>query len=221
MKLLNKFGNLLRKRKVAKAVDIHNVAVFGYGDATPGDKLFKEVEKVTFELAKAGYVVVDGGGPGVMRAATIGAKKAGGKVIAVTLYPEDMTRFEGVDPKNDFDREIKTKSYIERTLTLMKAGQVYVVFNGGTGTISEFAMAWGLARLYFGRHKPLILYGDFWKKIIKAFETNMMIRAEELKVFKIVNSPEGVLRAIDEFEHEIKCGEGYCYIETDLGDYKI
>jgi predicted Rossmann-fold nucleotide-binding protein len=82
----------------------------------------------------------------------------------------------------------------------------YVVCNGGTGTISEFGMAWGLARLYFGHHKPLILYGDFWKPIIKAFKENMNLRPEELKVFKIVNSPEEVLEALDDFEVELRDG---------------
>ena len=78
---------------------------------------------------------------------------------------------------------------------------------GGTGTISEFGMAWGLARLYFGHHKPLILYGDFWKNIIQAFKENMLLRPEELRVFKIVNNPDGVLNAIKEFEVELERGE--------------
>lgn len=222
MSIWKKFGKLLRlRKKAAKAISIHNVALFGYADAKPGDELFNSAKEVAKGLARLGYTVVDGGGPGVMRAATIGAKQGGGKVLAVTLRLSDMTHFEGRDPDNVFDKEIQTDSYVERTLTLMKAGQVYVVFKGGTGTISEFAMAWGLARLYFGHHKPLILYGKFWHKIIKTFRENMMIRPEELEVFKIVNSPEGVLRAIEEFEEEILCDGDNCYIETDLGEYKI
>jgi small subunit ribosomal protein S11 len=144
MTLWKKFGKLLRlRKKSAKAISIHNVAIFGYADAKPGDELFNSTKEVAKGLARLGYTVVDGGGPGVMRAATIGAKQGGGKVLAVTLNLADMTNFEGRDPDNVFDKEIKTDSYVERTLTLMKAGQVYVVFNGGTGTISEFAMAWG------------------------------------------------------------------------------
>lgn len=190
-----------------KVKDIDQVAVFGYADTVDKDGLYKDVFKVSRELAIAGYTVVDGGGPGVMLAATLGAKAGGGKTIGVTLYPKDMPHFEGRDPRNLMDKEIKTDSYIERTLTLMKEGQVYVIFRGGTGTISEFGMAWGLARLYFGHHKPLILYGNFWKKIIKAFKENMLMRPEDLKVFKIVNSPEEVLEAIREFDEEIEQGK--------------
>jgi len=100
----------------------------------------------------------------------------------------------------------------------MSEAQVYVVFNGGTGTISEFAMAWGLARLYFGHHKPLILYGKFWKKIIKAFQENMHLRKEESKVFKIVDEPEEVLEAIREFEKELQRGDHDGHVKATRKD---
>lgn len=186
-----------------QSIKIKQVAIFGYADAHEGDELFQSVVAVAKRLAEAGYIVVDGGGPGVMRAATIGAKRGGGKVIGVTFYPTDAMNYEGRDSKNLFDEEIKTPNYVERTLTLMKQGQAYVIFNGGTGTISEFGMAWGLARLYFGQHKPLILYGAFWEHIIKAFKDNMLLRPEELKVYKIVNSPDEVITAIKGFENAI------------------
>jgi predicted Rossmann-fold nucleotide-binding protein len=131
-----------------------------------------------------------------------------------------MTHFEGRDPENLFDIEIKTETYLERTLVLMREGQVYIVFNGGTGTISEFGMAWGLARLYFGHHKPLILYGDFWHEIIEAFKKNMLLRPEELQVFKIVNTPQGVLEAIKEFEAEVERGD-HPHLKTTKSDFMI
>ena len=105
---------------------------------------------------------------------------------------------------NILDKEIKKSNYLERTLKLLELGDAYIIFRGGTGTISEFGMAWGLARLYFGRHKPLILYGSFWDNIIKAFVDNMRIRSEEMKTFKIVNSPEEAYEAILGFEAALK-----------------
>jgi uncharacterized protein (TIGR00730 family) len=189
-----------------KAESIQRVAVFGYADAKEGDELFSSVVEVTKALAKTGYTVVDGGGPGVMKAASKGAKIAGGKVIGVTFYPKAIMNFEGRDPKNEIDEEVITHSYVERTLRLLERGQTFVIFNGGTGTISEFGMAWGLARLYFGHHKPLILYGKFWSEIIETFKKNMKIREEELMVFKYANTPADVLSAIVEFEKEIKQG---------------
>ncbi len=217
-KIWKKLNN---KSKPEKAKTIQQVALFGFADTKPNQDLYKEAFSVAYELAKAGYTVVDGGGPGVMEAASKGAKKAGGRVIGVTFYPTDTDNFEGRDKNNPIDEEIKTKSYIERTLTLLREGQVYVVFNGASGTMSEFAMAWGLSRIYFGHHKPLILYGKFWREIMKSLEKNLMLRPGETKACKIVETPEQVLWAIKKFEEEIEHGE-HKHLKTTMkegGDY--
>ncbi len=183
---------------------IKQIAYFGFADAAPNDPLYKEAYELSKFLTSKGFVAINGGGPGTMRAVSEGAKVAKGTAIGVTFYPKDISNFEGRDPNNLFDIEIKTKNYLERTLKLLDLGDAYVVFRGGTGTISEFGMGWGLARLYFGHHKPLILYGEFWNNIIDTFVKNMRIRPEELKVYKVVNSPEEALRALNAFEDILK-----------------
>jgi len=183
---------------------IKQISYFGFADAAENDPLYKEAYECAKYLTGKGYVAINGGGPGTMKAVSEGAKAAGGKAIGVTFYPKDITNFEGRDPKNPLDEEVKTKNYLERTLTLLELGDAYVIFRGGTGTISEFGMAWGLARLYFGHHKPLILYGTFWDEIIKNFEKNMRIRPEDLKVYRVVDSPEEAYKAIQVFEAVLK-----------------
>lgn len=187
---------------------IRQISYLGFADAKPGDPLFKEAYECSKYLTSKGYVAINGGGPGTMRAVSEGAKDAGGTAVGVTFYPKDITNYEGRDKNNPFDIEIKTKNYLERTLKLLEMGDAFVIFRGGTGTISEFGMAWGLARLYFGHHKPLILYGQFWNNIIKSFSENMRIRPEELEVYRVVNSPEEAYRALQIFEgalrHSIK-----------------
>lgn len=183
---------------------IKQISYFGFADAAPNDPLYKEAYECAKFLAKKGFVAINGGGPGVMRAVSEGAKAVGGKTIGVTFYPEDITNYEGRDPENPMDEEIETKNYLERTMKLLELGDAYVIFRGGTGTISEFGMAWGLARLYFGRHKPLILYGEFWNEIIKGFKKNMRIRQEDLKVYKVVKTPLEAYKAIKIFEDILK-----------------
>lgn len=182
---------------------IKQISYFGFADAAVNDPLYKEAFEVAKFLTEKGYVAINGGGPGTMKAVSEGAKAAGGKAIGVTFYPKDITNFEGKDPENPIDEEIKTNNYLERTLKLLELGDVYVIFRGGTGTISEFGMAWGLARLYFGHHKPLLLYGEFWNNIVKAFVDNMRIRPEELKVYRVVNSPQEAYSAIQSFEQAL------------------
>ena len=179
---------------------VKQIAYFGFADAAENDPLYKEAYECSRYLSEKGYIAINGGGPGVMRAVSEGAKAAGGTTIGVTFYPKDITNFEGRDPKNPLDQVIETKNYLERTLKLLELGDIYVIFRGGTGTISEFGMAWGLARLYFGHHKPLILYGDFWNEVIKTFEKHMRIRPEDLKVYQIVNSPQEAYKSIQNFE---------------------
>lgn len=180
---------------------IKTVSCLGFADSPPGDPLFKEAFSVGEALAKSGFVVANGGGPGVMRATTEGAKSAGGHVIGVTFYPKDVANFEGRDKNNQFDEEIKTENYLARTLKLLEVAQAYVIFKGGTGTISEFGMAWGLARLYFGHHKPLILYGKFWENIMATFMANMRMRPEEFQVYRVATTPEDVIKSLELFEY--------------------
>src|SRR3989338_9550743 len=182
---------------------IEKVTFLGYADTKEGEDLYNEAFEVAKLCAQNGYIVVNGGGPGVMKAATLGAKSVKGKTIGITFYPKDLPLFEGRDETNTVDELIVEDNYVKRTLKLLAYGQTFIFFNGGTGTISEFAMAWGLARLYYGHHKPLILYGDFWQEIIFAFTKNMYIRSEERQVFKIVDTPEDVIGAISEFESKL------------------
>ncbi|MEK7526401.1 MAG: LOG family protein [Patescibacteria group bacterium] len=183
---------------------INSISYFGFADALPSDPLYKEAYEVSKHLTSKGFEAINGGGPGIMRAVSEGAKDAGGDPLVITFYPKNITNFEGRDPNNPAKREIVCKNYLERTLRLLEEGDAYVIFRGGTGTVSEFGMAWGLARLYFGHHKPLILYGDYWHEIINTFISNMRIRPEDLKVYKVCSTPEEVHRAVEEFESAIQ-----------------
>lgn len=182
---------------------IRNISFLGFSEAKEDSDLYLQTFEVAKLLAVEGYTVVNGGGPGVMKASTEGAHAGGGKAIGVYFSTTGMTNFEGREKSNNVDQEINTPNYLERTLKLLEIGDCYLIFSGGTGTISEFGMAWGLARLYFGHHKPLLLYGDFWYPIIEALARNLPLRKEELEVYKIVTNPQDVLTSIREFEYKM------------------
>lgn len=187
-------------KKYASNQFIKNIAFFGDADISPADETYKAAFDVAEALASEGYVIVDGGGPGVMEAATSGAQKAGGKTIAVTFDPANAPGFEGKYVGNVTDKEIVTTNYIERMFKLMEYSDAFIIFKGGSGTVSEFGTAWVLAKLYTPRHKPFILYGDFWIEIIDSFKKNMNIDAKEMSVFEICRNKDEVLRTIQKFE---------------------
>lgn len=185
--------------------NLRAITAFGFAGCEPSDPLYKDTVDVTRLLAQNGLEIVNGGGPGVMRAATDGAHEGGGVASVATFYPKFIENFEGKDPHNKADKEIIMNNYVDRTMKLLELGDAYVIFNGGTGTLSEFGMAWGLAYLYFGHHKPLILYGDFWYPIVEALVKNLKIgsRPGALRVYKIATTPEQVLEYLKEFDLEM------------------
>lgn len=181
---------------------IHNVTVFGYSESLPNDEEYIAAYDVSKLLAQNGFTIVNGGGPGVMYAASKGAKDGGGEVEVVYYEPQHVSHFEGKMNENlqIVDRASQESNYLERTRELLERGDAYIVFNGGTGTVSEFAMSWALARLYFEKHKPLIFYGPFWRNILDAFWKNMRVRENEYKVFKYATTPNEVLQYLLEYE---------------------
>lgn len=183
---------------------VKNIAFFGDSEVSSSDPVYKDAFDIAKLLAEKGYTIVDGGGPGVMDAATKGAESVGGETIAVTFYPKDATGFEGRYLGNVTDVEIKTSNYVERTFKLLEHGDVFIIFKGGTGTISEFGMAWALAKLYYGHHKPFILFGEFWFPVIDAIKTHLNIGADELDVFTIVDEKSKVLPAIEHVEWKLR-----------------
>ena len=183
---------------------IENIAFFGDSNTPEDDPSYKDAFKVAKILAKEGYTIVNGGGPGIMNASTQGAEEVDGKTISVTFNPDDAPGFEGRYLENVTDKEIVTENYIERMFKLMETGHAFIIFKGGSGTMSEFGTAWVLAKLYYGHHKPFILYGEFWVDIIDAIQRNMNIDKEELSVFEICSKPEEVLPTIKRFERRIR-----------------
>lgn len=192
---------------------IKNIAFFGDAAVGKDSPLYKQAFDVAKLLAKEGYTIVNGGGPGVMDAATHGAEEGGGETLTVTFYPENAPGFEGRYVGNIPDREIVTSNYIERMFKLLEHGDMFIIFKGGSGTISEFGAAWVLAKLYHGHHKPFILYGSFWRNIIKCLKENLEIDKEELDVFEIVERKDEVLPAIKKVEYELsKIDHSHCRV---------
>lgn len=192
-----------------KADDRYIRYISFFGDASiPADHPeYKRVYSLAKRLAQEGYGIVNGGGPGVMEAATQGAESVDGHTVAIYWEPQLASHFEGKYIGNQADESASYPNYMMRTLGLIEKAQAYICCIGGTGTVSEFGMVWGLAKMYFGRHKPVILYGDFWHKIVDAFYENMLIDDEEMAVLYYANDEQRVLELLQQFETEIESRE--------------
>lgn len=192
------YNDYMRKRE-----KVNNIAFFGDANVEEDSTIYQEAFETAKFLAEKGYTIVNGGGPGVMKASTEGAESVDGDTIAVTFYPENAPGFEGRYVGNEADREVETENYVERMFTLMENGDLFIIFKGGTGTISELGTAWVLAKLYYGHHKPFILFGSFWREVIDAIVKNLNIDEQETDVFEIVETKEEVVERIEELETKV------------------
>ncbi|PIR58763.1 MAG: hypothetical protein COU69_03825 [Candidatus Pacebacteria bacterium CG10_big_fil_rev_8_21_14_0_10_56_10] len=187
---------------------INRIAIFGSADVDEQHPLYQETFKLARYLAYHHKVIVDGGGPGTMLAATRGAQSVGGQTVTVTFDPHGMSEFEGQYAYNKPSKEIRTANYVERMFGLLSEADAYICMRGGTGTLSEWSTAWLLAHLYYGNHKPLILYGEFWQDLMTVVIDRFLIGDKEQRVYRIVKDEAEMIVALNELEVELRdrCG---------------
>ncbi len=182
--------------------EIRKIAFFGDAEVKPGSEVYQMAYEGAKLLASRGYTIVNGGGPGVMEASTRGAEEVGGETVTVTFEAHDAPGFEGLDEINQADRNISYDNYPDRLKGLLMEGDVYLLFKGGTGTLSELGMVWVMAKIYYGKHKPFILVGDFWRPIVKAVMENMFLDEVEMKLLTVVDRVEEVVPIIEKWKKE-------------------
>jgi len=179
---------------------IKRVAFFGDADAKEIDQHYIDAFNTAKLLAQNGYIIVNGGGPGVMLASTLGAKSVKGKVEVVIIDEKvDMGKnYEESEIANlkNANQIYRTKTIQERTDKVVNLADAHIVFKGGTGTMAELSLVWEKAKFEYGRHEPLIFFGDCWKKTIEALVENLDFDKIERKVYAFANSPEEVLKII-------------------------
>jgi predicted Rossmann-fold nucleotide-binding protein len=178
---------------------IKKVAIFGDAEAKRTDQHFIDAFNTAKLLAQNGYTIVNGGGAGVMLAATLGAKAGGGRVEIVVLDPKKKPdNFEGYNKENHdlADKIYSTPDYPKRLNKLIEVGEAFVIFNGGVGTLSEIGLCWQMAKFDFGCHEPLIFFGEQMNRVIEELVEALKYDTLEKKLYEIVLTSEDVLKTI-------------------------
>lgn len=178
---------------------ILRVAFFGDADVGPWDEAYKKAVETAALLANNGYIIVNGGGPGIMDAATEGARKAGGRAETVIIDPRyEPKNYEGSSKENlEYCQKFyKVKDINKRNWKLVNIADAFVIFKGGTGTLAEVGLVWELAKFEYGHHEPLIFVGPEWAKVVPTLEKNMNYQGIEKRVVTVVMEPEEVLRVL-------------------------
>src|SRR3972149_5707301 len=108
------------------------VTVFGSARFPSDHPYYGLAREAGYHLAKAGFTVITGGGPGIMEAANRGAKEAGGRTIGCnTQLPNEQ------EPNPYLDLMVEFRYFFVRKMMLVKYSYAFVAFPGGYGTMDE------------------------------------------------------------------------------------
>lgn len=184
-------------------IEIKRVAIMGDAEAKKYSLHYRGAYKTAYLLAKAGYIIVNGGGPGVMLAASLGAKAAGGRVELVVINDKKQpSNFEGSYKKNieTAHKIYYQENYNQRLGKLVSMSDAFVFFKGGTGTISEIGLCWQMAKFEYGKHSPLIFYGFFWKKILNKMKELLPLTKDETTVYTVAKNAKEVVSILEKVQ---------------------
>ncbi|NDR57677.1 TIGR00730 family Rossman fold protein [Aliiruegeria sabulilitoris] len=145
-------------------------------------------------------IIITGGGPGVMEAGNRGAADAGGKSIGLNIVlPHEQAPNPYITPELSFNFHYFG---VRKMHFLMRASAI-AIFPGGFGTMDELFEALTLVQTGRMRQVPILLFGrEFWEKVInfKALADVGTISPEDLELFRIVETAEEAVAAIDSWE---------------------
>jgi len=138
------------------------VTVFGSARFTENHPYYSLARQTGAELAKAGFTVMTGGGPGIMEAANRGAKEAGGRSIGCNIQlPKEQ------QPNLYLDQWITFRHFFVRKVMLVKYSYAFIALHGGFGTLDEIFETALLIQTGKIREFALVLMGkEFWRPLI-------------------------------------------------------
>jgi len=171
------------------------VTIFGSARTKPDDPYYQAAEKTAALLAKSGFAVITGGGPGIMEAGNKGCFEAGGVSIGcnITLpHEQEANRYQKI--------ALDFHYFYARKVMFVKYASAFLCFPGGYGTLDEFFETVTLIQTLKIEAFPIILFGkQYWSGLVEWIESTLQpkfIDGEDLSIFRIVDDPEEAVRLV-------------------------
>ena len=177
------------------------VSVFGSARTAPGSPDYLAGEQIGAALARAGYAVITGGGPGLMEAVNKGCCEAGGTSVGLGIeLPFEQRINDWVDVGLNF------RYFFARKTMFVKYAQAFIVMPGGFGTMDELFEALTLVQTGKVTSFPVVLFGSaYWQGLLDWLRTTMLsehkINAADLDLVHVTDDVEEAVRIIERAEH--------------------
>ena len=139
------------------------VSIFGSARVGRRNRYYGAARRLAAALAKQGFAIITGGGPGIMEAANRGAKEAGGLSIGANI---ELPFEQGINEFVDLGMEFRY--FFVRKVMFVKYAEGFVIFPGGFGTLDELFESLTLIQTGKVQHFPVVLYGkDYWAGMLQ------------------------------------------------------
>ncbi|MBM3252665.1 MAG: TIGR00730 family Rossman fold protein [Candidatus Omnitrophica bacterium] len=175
------------------------VSIFGSARTKDNDKYYKLTQEISANLAREGFAIITGAGPGIMEAANKGAIRMKGKSIGLNIQVPIIQK-----PNKYVEILLDFRYFFCRKVMFVKYSYAFVILPGGFGTMDEFFEAITLIQTERIKLFPVILVGkEYWVGLIDWIKNFMLqegnISREDLSLFKISNSPKEIVSIIKDF----------------------
>jgi uncharacterized protein (TIGR00730 family) len=178
------------------------VSIFGSARTKADNPYYQLGVDIAEQLARAGYGIITGGGPGLMEAANKGAKQAKGKSVGLNI---DLPFEQNHNPYIDQEHNLEFDYFFVRKVIFVKYSQAFVILPGGFGTLDEFFEAMTLIQTKKITKRPVVLVGtSYWSGLLKWIEETMLMKennisANDLNLYKLVDRAEEAVEHIEDF----------------------
>lgn len=175
------------------------VSIFGSARVRAGDPTYEKTVVIARELARNGFHIITGGGPGIMEAGNKGAIEGGAKSVGLNIrLPLEQ------EPNPYSNLKLDFQYFFVRKVMFIKYAQAYIAMPGGFGTMDEVFEAVTLIQTRRIKPFPVILVGsEYWGGLLEWIRGKLLngkyISPQDLDFVTILDEPDEVVHTIKRY----------------------